>query len=107
MKKLIGYSSAVGLAALLCGCVAPMGLTGSVAGSIYTDTTGPVAATGYGGSSKTGEATAQGILGFATGDSSIKTAAANGNITKIQHVDSHTTCVLGIWAKTTTIVYGD
>jgi hypothetical protein len=54
-----------------------------------------------------GEASASGILGFATGDASIKTAAANGSITKIQHVDHHTQSVLGVWAKTTTIVYGD
>lgn len=107
MKKLIGYSSAVGLAALLTGCVGPMGPLGSIGGSIYTDTSGPVAVTSNSGASKSGEASSSGILGFASGDSSIKTAAANGGITKIAHVDSHTTSVLGIWAKTTTTVYGE
>ena len=48
-----------------------------------------------------------GIICFATGDSSIKAAAANGGITKISHVDYHTTSVLGLWAKTTVMVYGE
>jgi hypothetical protein len=43
----------------------------------------------------------------ATGDSSIKAAAANGGITKISHVDYHTTAVLGVYAKTTVTVYGE
>jgi hypothetical protein len=107
MKKLIGYSSVVALAGLVAGCVAPMGPIGGVGGSIYTDVSGPVLATSHTGSSKMGEATSQGILGFATGDSSIKTAAANAGITKIQHVDYHTTSVLGVWAKTTVTVYGE
>jgi hypothetical protein len=46
-------------------------------------------------------------IGFASGDSSIKAAAANGSITKIEHVDYHTTSVLGIWGKTTVTVYGE
>jgi len=107
MKKLIGYSPVVALAALVAGCVAPMGPVGGVVGSIYTDVSGPVLATSHSSSSKMGEASSQGILGFATGDSSIKTAAANGGITKIQHVDYHTKAVLGVWAKTTVIVYGE
>jgi hypothetical protein len=107
MKKLIGYSSSLGLVALLAGCVGPMGTVGGVGGSIYTDVSGPVLATSNSGASKVGEATSQGILGFATGDSSIKAACAAGNITKIQHVDYHTTDVLGVWAKTTVTVYGE
>jgi hypothetical protein len=54
-----------------------------------------------------GQASSTGIICFATGDSSIKTAADNGGITKISHVDYHTTSVLGIYAKTTVTVYGD
>jgi hypothetical protein len=68
---------------------------------------GPVAVTSNSGSSKMGEATSTAILGFATGDSSIKAAAAAGSITKISHVDSHTTVILGVYGKTTTIVYGE
>jgi hypothetical protein len=107
MKKLIGYSAIVALAGLATGCVGPMGPVGGVGGSIYTDVSGPLLATSNTASSKMGEATSQGILGFATGDSSIKAAAANAGITKIQHVDYHTTSVLGVWAKTVLTVYGE
>ncbi len=106
MKKLLGYSSII-VAGALCGCVGPMGSVGGVGGSIFTDVSGPVGATSNSVGSKMGQATSQGILGFATGDSSIKTAAANAGITKISHVDYHTTSVLGVWAKTTVTVYGD
>src|SRR5512141_2144164 len=99
MKKLIGYSSIVALLGLAAGCVAPMGTVGVVGGSIYTDVSGPVLATSRDAASKMGEASSQGILGIAWGDSSIKTAAANAGITKVQHVDYHTTAVLGVYAK--------
>ncbi len=58
-------------------------------------------------STKVGEASSEGIICVATGDSSIKTAAANGGITKISHVDVHTTSVLGLYVKTTVTVYGE
>ena len=106
MKRVVVCSLAAGLVALT-GCVSPMCPVGSVAGSIYTDVSGPVAATGNAGGNKMGQAISTGILGFATGDSSIKAAAANGGITKISHVDYHTTSVLGVYAKTTVIVYGE
>lgn len=107
MKKLIGYSSMVALLGLAAGCVAPMGTVGGLGGSIYTDVSGPVLATSRDQASKMGEATATGILGFATGDCSIKAAAASAGITKIQHVDYHTTTVLGVYGKTTVTVYGE
>jgi len=107
MKKLFGYSSVAAFAVLAAGCVGPMGPVGGVVGTVYTDVSGPVLATSNTSSSKMGEASSHGILGFATGDSSIKTAAANGGITKIQHVDYHTKAVLGIYAKTTITVYGE
>jgi hypothetical protein len=74
---------------------------------IYTDVSGAVVATSHEGSTKVGEASSTGILGVATGDSSIKTAAANGGITRIHHVDYHTTTVMGVYGKTTVRVYGD
>jgi hypothetical protein len=107
MKKLIGYSSMVAFLGLAAGCVAPLGTVGGIGGSIYTDVSGPVLATSRDQASKMGEATAQGILGFATGDCSIKAAASSAGITKIQHVDYHTTTVLGVWGKTTITVYGE
>lgn len=56
---------------------------------------------------KTGEAHSVNVLGLvSTGDVSIKTAAMNGRITKIKHVDySHFNLI--IYQKTTVIVYGD
>ena len=107
MKKLIGYSSAVAVAALFTGCVGPMGAVGAAGGVVYTDVSGPVAVTSNSGATKMGEATSTGIICVATGDSSIKTAAANGGITKIQHVDYHVTSVLGLYCKTTVTVYGE
>jgi hypothetical protein len=107
MKKLIGYSSAVAVAALFTGCVMPSGPTGGVYGFVYTEVSGPVLATSNSGATKMGEASSTGIICVATGDSSIKTAAANGGITKIQHVDYHTTSVLGVYVKTTVTVYGE
>ena len=44
---------------------------------------------------------------LATGDSSIATAMANGGITKIHHVDCKIMSVLGVYAKYTTVVYGE
>src|SRR5262245_43013712 len=107
MKKLIGCLSALGIAAVLTGCVGPMGPMGAAGGMLYTDVYGPVAATSNSGASKMGEATSTGIICVATGDSSIKTAAANGGITKISHVDYHVTSVLGLYCKTTVTVYGE
>jgi hypothetical protein len=107
MKKLIGYSSIVALAGLVAGCVGPMGPVGGVGGMVYTDVSGPVAATGNAAGSKMGQAASTGIICVATGDSSIKAAAANGGITKISHVDYHTRYVLGLYTKTTVTVYGE
>jgi hypothetical protein len=84
-----------------------MGPMGSAAGWIYTDVTGPVAATSNPKGSKMGQSSSEGILFFATGDSSIKAAAEAGGISKISHVDSHVMSVLGLYTKTTVTVYGE
>ena len=107
MKKLIGYSSVVAVVGLVTGCVGPMGPVGGVGAGIYTDVSGPIGATSNTAGSKMGQASSSAIICVATGDSSIKAAAANGGITKISHVDYHTTSVLGVWAKTTVTVYGE
>src|SRR5215831_1936589 len=106
MKKLTLCLAAAALV-FVTGCVAPNGPIGGTSGLIYTDVTGAVAATSNAGASKTGTAMSKGVLGVAWGDSSIKTAAANGGITKIQHVDYHTTSVLGIYVETIVTVYGE
>jgi hypothetical protein len=107
MKRVVGYCSAVGLAAMLTGCVTSVGPTGGVSGFVYTDVSGPVTGTQGGTSTKMGQAEVTGIICVATGDASIKKACANGGITKIHHVDYHTTSVLGVYAKTTVTVYGE
>ncbi len=58
---------------------------------------------------KTGEASAQQVLGlFAWGDASTQAAATNGGITTLNHADQEYLVVLGfIYSKWTTIVYGD
>lgn len=107
MKKLIGCASAAAVAVMLTGCVGPMGGVSGAAGMLYTDVSGALGATSNAGGSKMGQATSTGIICVATGDSSIKTAAANGGITKISHVDYHVTSVLGLYVKTTVTVYGE
>jgi hypothetical protein len=80
---------------------------GGAGGMLYTDVSGALGATSNAGGSKMGQATSTGIICVATGDSSIRTAASNGGITKISHVDYHVTSVLGLYVKTTVTVYGD
>lgn len=53
-----------------------------------------------------GEAAATTLFGITYGDSSIATAAKNGGITKIGHVDYHSWGIMGIYGITTTHVYG-
>ena len=84
-----------------------MGSIGGVGGSLFTDVSGPIGVTSNAAGTKMGQASSSGILGFATGDSSIKTAAANGGISTISHVDYHVQNILSIWQKTTVTVYGN
>ena len=57
---------------------------------------------------KQGQASAQCILGLiATGDCSIQAAARAGGLKTISHVDYEFFNVLGIFTKTTVIVYGE
>ena len=107
MKKLVGCLSAVVLTGFLSGCVAPMGPVGAVGAGLYTDVQGPILATSNPGATKMGQASAMGIICFATGDASLKTAAANGGISKISYADYHTTSFLGLYAKTVVTVYGE
>lgn len=105
MRKLLCCSAALILAGVLSGCATAMA---PVTGFVYTDLEAGGAVTSNTGSSKVGTASVTSILGaIATGDASVKAAAANGAITKIHHVDYHAESVLGLWAKYTTIVYGE
>jgi hypothetical protein len=106
MKKVVVCSLAA-VAVALTGCVGPMGQVGGTWGGLYTDVSGAGGVTSNPAGSKMGQASSSGIVFVATGDSSIKAAAANGGITKISHVDYHVTNVLGLYNKTTVTVYGD
>ena len=90
--------------ALLGGCALSHG---PVVAPITLAMMGPVSAGPAATAAKIGRAEAWGILVFSTGDASISAAMQNGGITKIHHVDHETQNILGIWAKYTTIVYGE
>lgn len=92
---------------LLGGCMAA-GVS-PVTGFVYTNVKGPVTATQNDTRpTKVGRASARSIMGWwAMGDASIDTAAKNGGISKIHHVDFETQTVLGVIADFTVVVYGD
>jgi TRL-like protein family len=92
-------------AALLTGCSA-FGHA-PVTALVTWDMKGPVSAGPAMTSPKVGRAEAWGILVFATGDASISAAMRNGAITRIHHVDHETMNILGVYAKYTTVVYGE
>ena len=95
---------AVTCAVLLTGCAVGQG---PVVAPFAFDLRGPVSAGSAAGQSKVGRATAVGIVMFAHGDASISAAMANGGITRIHHVDHETLNIFGLYAKYTTIVYGE
>ncbi len=58
--------------------------------------------------SKKGEATSVGILGLLTfGDASVKAAAKDGNLKRVDHIGCRFTNVLCLVTFYTTIVYGE
>jgi len=90
---------ALSCAALIAGCAVGHG---PVIAPVTINMKGPVSAGPAMTGSKVGRAEAWGILVFATGD-----ASKNGGINRIHHVDHETMNILGIYAKYTTIVYGE
>jgi len=108
MKKL---SACVVLASvavmLLTGCAGITPIAGGTGGMLFTQTDAAVAVGSASGSEKVGTAESTAIICFATGDSSIQKAMQNGGITKIHHVDCKVFSVLGLYAKYTTVVYGE
>jgi hypothetical protein len=88
----------------LVGCTYP---TGAVVAPIMM-TKSPVAVGDpLVGMSKTGTAEVEGIILIAHGDGSISAAMRNGQITRVNHVDSEEFNVLGIYSKRTITVYGE
>ena len=102
--KLVAVSLAAAALAVVTGCatVVPVG-------GIYTNVKMPI--TNSNGSvsySKTGVATTQSILGLvAWGDGSIRAAAEEGKITKVNSVDYSSENILGVYGKYVTTVYGE
>ena len=103
MKKILAV---FGLAFMLTGTqVNAMGL-------FYTDATYPVTATGSKvqdlSTLKKGTASTNNILFLVeTGDESIDTAAKNGGINKISHIDIHEKSVFIFWKGIKVTVYGE
>jgi len=105
MRKFAMIALLAGSVALVCtGCASYI-----PAGAFYTGAKGAIGAgSGDISHSKVGKATSTSILGLvATGDSSIKAAAANGGIKKIKYVDYEVENILGVYGQYTTVVYGD
>ena len=81
-------------------------------GFFYTDATYPITATGSKvedlSNLRRGQATATNILYLVeTGDAGIDTAARNGGISKISHIDVNEVSVLFFFRKLTVTVYGE
>lgn len=78
----------------------------------YTDATYPITATGAKvqdlSNLRRGQSSATSVLFLVeTGDASIDTAARNGGITKISHIDVNEMTVLFFFRKLTVTVYGE
>lgn len=103
MKKIatIGLFSCV---AMLAGCATPYS-----GGIIYNDYDRPMSVRDNATDcAKRGESSMVNILGyFAVGDASVSEAKKGAGITKVGSVDTNFTSLLGIFAKTTTIVCGE
>ena len=91
---------------MLGGCLSapfqpPMGLVSVTKAPLSTEGNWEVG-------SKTGTASSTSVLGlYATGDCSVATAARNGGLKKVTHVDYAYENVIGIWQKATVIVHGE
>ncbi|HVM33488.1 MAG TPA: TRL-like family protein [bacterium] len=106
MKKILAVLM-LGLILSFEGCATNAPLQGG----LFTSVSGPVAVTPYPvtANAKVGTGSTSCILGlFSFGDASIHTACASAGITKIQHVDYHTTTVLfGLFSSYQITVYGE
>lgn len=77
-------------------------------GLLVTNVKGPVAATKKDEFSKVGRSSCVSVLGLVSaGDASIDAAIKEKDIDEIHHIDHKSTSVLGVFAKYTTIVYGN
>lgn len=106
MKRLIALVAAVAVSVVLGGCAVTVG---PVTGLAYTNAKYPWSATGSPKEpTRVGRATVRSFFGaIATGDASIQTAAQNGGITEIHHIDYEAQNIAGVVADFTVVVYGN
>lgn len=106
MKTMLKLGALAGALLMMSGCAMVSGGNGSATGFVYSGyKMGGVVGAGQG--TKTGEACASSILGIiATGDASVSAGKQAGGITQVAHVDHDNFGILGIYAKTCTIVVG-
>lgn len=107
MNKLLSLVLLAGAGMLFSGCVS---VSSPTSGLFYTGTKSALMTTGETldeSKKKVGEATCKAILGVAVGDCSIETAAKNGGIKKIHHVDSESFNVLWLYGEYKVIVTGE
>lgn len=103
MRKALFVVLALAGTATLSGCIA---VYTPAIGVLYTEVRHPGDAEGAVGA-KEGRSCAQAILGLvATGDASIKAAAAAGGIKNVTSVDHYTRNILGVLGEFCTIVRG-
>ncbi|MGD0962255.1 MAG: TRL-like family protein [Methylomonas sp.] len=78
-------------------------------GGLWTNVSLPVTATSnHGAATKVGQSTCKSYFAlFSVGDCSIDSAKKNGGVTKVDHVDWHSTNFLGIVGTYTVQVYGE
>jgi len=104
-KRVLGLCLVVVMSVLFVGCAV---MPNSAVLAPVCVTQSPVAmGDATAGTSKVGTAKAEGILFVAFGDATISTAARNGGITRIHHVDSEDLNILGIYARQIIKVYGE
>jgi hypothetical protein len=111
MKKVLLLVALVAVCITMSGCGAVIAMGGG--GILYQDTKAPAASLAYYGATttqgmKTGSAQFTSILGIlATGDASLDAAMRAGGLTKLHHVDTQVTSILGIISTYKVIVYGE
>jgi hypothetical protein len=113
MKKMIALAVLGGMMTLFTGCGAGIyggNLVQPSTGFLYSELKAPMqvdvnkAVAGK----LVGHATSKSICGLvALGDSSIQTAAKEGQIKTINHVDYEFKNILGVYSEFTTVVYGE
>lgn len=105
MKRLIALST-VAASLVLGGCAS---VNAPVTGFAYTNVKAPLTATSAPKEpTRVGRATLRSFFGaVATGDASIQTAAQNGGIAEIHHVDYEAQSIFGVIADYTVVVYGN